>query len=345
MRRGLRLLLSLSAAAVLAWPRAGAAKEGPEREINRIALPGSVAIVLPDLPADEGVRAEFLSLSGEQRNSFYLKRALVIRKFALSLAKPGLRDGFAWIRNKLRPFRRDGGEAAGPALSQMEWESKPDDLSPYKQARLESAVNGLIESMWRNSRAIASANGIGFTFVGGAIFNTSLAKWGFVWGRALSVDIGVDFKTQTGYIRTAYDRQSLKRAGVSFDVGLMFDMLLHFTNTDPVAGEEIAATHTKLPLIGCFRHGPDYSAWGMQMGLGALETLGAWVAWTGLPAAGAAMAAANRAVGAVTVYSTRLDRRILRVRHVPARWLKFFGLSSWARDLRECEKDLSSSGT
>jgi hypothetical protein len=210
------------------------------------------------------------------------------------------------------------------------------NLSAESQAFVESTVTGLVENMWKNSVDIAKSNGLGLTFVGGTIFNTTLGKKGFVWGRSLSIDIGVDFKNQNGYIRFLYDKQALKNAGLSFDVGLMFDTLVHITNTEVGEGESVDATHVKLPIIGCFRSGPNYKAWGTQLGISVLEMAGGWLSLHGFPLIGSGMITGTRAIGIATVYSTTLNRQVLKTYEMPQFILKLPGF----KKLMELTKEL-----
>jgi hypothetical protein len=208
----------------------------------------------------------------------------------------------------------------------LQWQKTPENLSPEAKAFVESTITGLVQNMWKNCSTIAKSNGLGLTFVGGTIFNTTLGKRGFYWGRSLSIDVGIDFQSETGYIRFLYDREALKSGGLSFDVGLMFKTLVHITDTEVRASEEIEATHVKLPIIGCFRDGPKYKAWGAEFAFTVFEMLGGWLTLHGFPVLGPGLVTGSAGLGAATLYSTNLHRKTLKVYQVPQSILKATGL-------------------
>ncbi len=350
MKRHLLWLVAAALSATLTLS-ARAADSG----YNVVDLQSGIEIILPGLPSDPAQLAAFQALTPAEQHSFYVKRKFLITKLASGLTKPGLKSGIRWVKNKVMALKNkitDGASVAGDltGASPVQWRSEPQGLSPESIAFVESTVTSLVDNFWANSTEIARANGLGLTFVGGAIFNTTLGGLGTVLGRSLSIDLGVDFKKQEGYIRFVYDKQSKKRGGLSFDIGLMFDVLLHVTNPAVDNGDTIEATHVKLPLIGCFRYGPDYRAWGAQVGVSVLEFAGAWLVAAGHPAEGAALVTGVRAVGMATVYSTNLERRVLSQRRLSERALRALGLSGLldlARSLKEpaaaCEEDLLTS--
>lgn len=283
---------------------------------NLVELGKSIAIRLPELPHDPEQRVAFDSLTPEEKRAFYYKRRFLIEKLARGAARPGISGGIRWARNKIHALR--GNATPAPALNpEMIWESRPEKISAEAIAYIDTTVTALVDNMWSNCVRIAKLNGLGITVVGGGIWNTTIPFAGLVWSRGYSVDMGVDFKTQTGYVRILSDKQTLKTPGFSIDIGVMLDGLIHVTNTDLSAGENAESVHVKLPVIGCFRHGSDYSAWGVQAGFHALQMAGLAMMWNGDSALGASLLGAPAGLGLVTVYSTNLERRVLTVKRFP----------------------------
>lgn len=297
---------------------------------NLILLNGGYEILLPELPSDSEQLEKFASLSIEERLSFYAKRKFVIQMLTKGVTKRGVGSGIRWTKNKIVGVARSVKQQFSPVEaatsnvelpdiegqepvreSQITFERVPENLNPEQRAYVESSVSGFVESMWTNSVSIARSNGIGMTFVGGVIWNTSLHTKGHVYGRSLSVDMGFNFRDNSGYMNFFYDRQSLARGGFSFDIGPMADFMVHIADPDLKRGDVIQAFHQKLPAVGSFRHGSRYSAWGAQFGLHIFEMVGAVAIVFGMPELGATLIPAVRAVGMATIYRTSLERQFL----------------------------------
>lgn len=301
-----------------------------ERDWQVVDLGKGVVIRLPTQPTDPEQLAAWNALTPVEQKSFYVKRNFIIRWLARGLTKRGVKAGIRWAKNKVVALKNNltGKESVAEAAvgeNYLDWVSVPEDLSDKSKAFVESTLTSLIDNLWANSTSIAQKNGIGFTFVGGAIWNTTLGNLGYVLGRSLSMDIGVDFKNQEGYLRVLWDKQALKQGGLSFDIGAMADFLLHVTNPELDAGQDFEATHTKLPIVGCFRRGANYTAWGMQFGVGVIDFIGGWVALAGFPILGGHVVAAGRVIGAATVYSTTLERVVLKKKTLSQKAMRLLG--------------------
>lgn len=319
---------------------------------NLVELGKNIAIRLPKLPHDPEQKLAFDSLTSEEKRAFYYKRRFLIEKLARGAVRPGISGGIRWVKNKIYKFRGKTFPTAD-LNPELIWESRPEKISPESIAYIDTTVTALVDNMWSNCVRIAKLNGLGITVVGGGIWNTTVPLAGFVWSRGYSVDIGVDFKSQTGYVRILSDRQTLNTPGFSVDIGVMLDGLIHVTNVDLHAGEVAESGHVKLPVIGCFRHGPDYSAWGVQAGFHVLQMAGLALMWSGDKALGASLLGAPAGLGLVTVYSTDLERRVLTVKRLPEEKMrKIPGMSKLfdlAREIRQsapaeiqCEEVLGS---
>lgn len=328
---------------------------------NLISINGGYGILLPGLPNDPEQLEKFASLSPEERHSFYVKRKFIIQMLTRGITKRGVGSGIRWTKNKITSLVRSvkqqfspveavtsnveiGESVDGPLReATIVFERVPDTMTIEQRYYVESSVSGLVESMWTNSVSIARSNGIGMTFVGGMIWNTSVYTKGYVYGRSLSVDMGFNFRNNSGYMNFFYDRQSLARGGFSFDIGPMADFMVHVTDPDLKSGEVIQAFHQKLPVVGSFRHGSRYSAWGAQFGLHVFEIVGAVAIVFGMPELGATLIPAVRAVGMATVYRTSLERQFLG--HLTLRMdhpiMKLLGFSSYLEKVNQIKASTS----
>jgi hypothetical protein len=335
----------------------------------QINIGDDISIQLPALPESSVQRDAFLSLTPREQNSFYAKRWFLMQKMVGGLTKPGIGSGIRWAKGKVSALKGHLRRSLGPASSVAEsavsqkseiemdpssqevadqsevvWLNRPDHLSEEAKAFVQQTVSAYVDNFWTNSTEIARANGIGVSMVVGAIWNTTLAKLGVIHGRSLSIDLGMDFSKQEGYLRLAWDKQTKKTGGISLDVGLMADVLLHVTDPSLQPGDKIEATHTKLPLIGCFRSGTNYKAWGAQLGFSVFEMIAIASHYLGLTSAGEMAGAITtiRAVGAVTAYQTNLERDVIQTWKIPAtsKIFKVLGLSGagkLAADLNKTE--------
>ena len=345
------LVLSMSASA---WG------QHETSEFNRVVLKGGIEITLPLLPSNPLELEAFESLTPEEKASFYFKRKFIVEKLAAGVAKKGVGSAIRWTKDKVmtvvnavRNFSSHAETVTSPAeaanspleLNSQETELRfdrvPENMSERSKAYVEATVTSLVNNMWSNSVGIARSSGVGITLVGGAIWNTTLGSYGYIIGRSLSIDIGVDFNKNSGYMNFYYDKQFKDRGLFSMDVGLMFDALVHLTEAESLRGEVREATHSKLPLIGCFRSGPNYKAWGAQIGLHVVEMAGAVATVFGFPEVGLTVIPAIRAMGMATVYRTKLERKSLgSVTLAPdSVILKKLGLSQLTQALRYNQSD------
>jgi len=316
----------------------------------QIQIGKEMLVQLAKLPPEGPLRNTFLNLSQKEQTSFYLKRKVLMQKMVGGLTRPGIGSGIRWTKNKVSSLismvkgwknslfpaaeimvdpkiseESDGSSAPNDlTANELIWLKQPPHLTDKAQAFVNQTVSAYLDSFWKNSAAIAKSNGVGMTFVLGAIWNTTLGNWGDISGRSLSIDIGMDFSTQEGYMRLVWDKQTKKTGGLSFDVGVLFDALLHVTDSGLQKGDIMEATHTKLPIVGCFRSGENYKAWGAQLGVSVIE-MGVFV--TNLlgyghsdPSAAltsGAIVTGMRAIGIATVYQTNLERHILMAKTIP----------------------------
>ncbi|MGZ3721845.1 MAG: hypothetical protein ACXVA9_02865 [Bdellovibrionales bacterium] len=292
-----------------------AARETPD--FNRVQMRGGIEIQLNAEPSEPEQLEKFQKLTPEEKQSFYERRNFLVRKLTAIIAFPRTIGGIAWTKNTVKDlFNRARGRAepedssGEPALS----------LKDHGKEILETMMNVFVDKMWADASYVANASSVGFTLYAGPVINTSLWDWGFFWGRGISVDIGHDFTTEKGYIRVYYDKQSLSTAGLSADVGVMFDFLIHFSDV-PEAGSDLAITHYKLPVFGCYRQGESYRAFGAQIGIHALEFVAVAIAYDH-PQIAAYMLLGARAIGTATIYSTHLTRKFIVKASVPAKWVK-----------------------
>ena len=84
-------------------------------------------------------------------------------------------------------------------------------------------------------------------------------------------------------------------------------------------GADLGITHYKLPLIGCYRHGPEYRAYGLQLGVQALDIAALAIAYHH-PQIAAGVLLGTRFMGSATIYATDLKRKFLAKKDVTARW-------------------------
>lgn len=315
---------------------------------NRLTLRGGVVFELPALPEDPALLAEFQTLTAEEQRTFYERRAFLLQKLVGALSFPRSLGTVAWAKEKtsagLRTVVRFFTPEApgGTPLFEKPGEIPPQSLKGRGAAFLESVVASFLDKMWTDAAYVARASGVGFTFVGGPVVNTSLAKWGYFWGRALSIDIGHDFSRDKGYVRLYYDKQALERSGLSFDTGLMFDFLVHFRDL-PDEENRMNITHQKLPMIGCYRYGDCYRGYGFQLGVHVFEMAALVVSAFGYPEIGVGMVAATRWLGAATIYSTSLERNRLSKKPLNnGRLRRLFGGKKDIGDVRDCERAAAS---
>ncbi|CAN5677997.1 hypothetical protein BH10BDE1_BH10BDE1_17150 [soil metagenome] len=320
-----------------------------DRELNTIELKGGIRIVLPEQPSEPTELEAFNALSVKERDAFYLKRAWLVQKLAGGLAKPGIGSAIRWTkdkvttvvrstRNKFSVAERATGENGADLLTDdstlalngekeivepvIEFETVPENISDKTKIFVETTITSLVNNMWANSAGIARSSGVGITLVAGVIWNTTLGKWGLIRGRSLSVDIGADFAANKGYINFFVDRQTKAAGGFSLDIGPMIDVMIHVTDPNTAPGETRTAVHQKLPFIGCFRSGPNYKAWGSQLGFHVVEMAAMVVTAMGYPEAGVSMVAVTRGIGMATVYRTNLERNSIHsVQVAPDHWL------------------------
>lgn len=306
---------------------------------NRIELSGGIEINLPQYPSNPQDLATFLTLTPEEQNSFYLKRKLIIEKVAGGIAKPGIGSTMRWTKNKIFStvsyvrsrlgYIRGKFSKAQVAVGEVdisdekemateeliEFSKIPDNMSDETKAFVESTITALTQNLWSNSHKVAKSSGIGMTFVFGPIWNTTFGRLGFVAGRGLSADLGYNFDKDEGYLIFRNDKQTLSKGGFSFDIGLMFDAMLHVMDSE--TEETMQFSHMKLPFIGCFRNGPNYTAWGFQVGLHVVEMAGIIGAFFGHPEL-AASVPLMRLLGMGMVYKTDLKRQTLKSLKLPA---------------------------
>ncbi|MBY0314066.1 MAG: hypothetical protein K2Q26_01010 [Bdellovibrionales bacterium] len=299
-------------------------------DLNRVVLMGGIEITLPLLPSDPVELEAFQALTPEEKASFYFKRKFLVEKLAAGVAKKGVGSSIRWTKDKVMTAVHaiknlsshaetvtTPSEAANSPLelntqeTELRFDRVPENMSEKSKAYVEATITSLVNNMWSNSVGIAKSSGVGITLVGGVIWNTTLGNYGYIIGRSLSIDIGVDFSKNTGYMNFYYDKQSKARGGFSIDVGLMFDFMIHMTEAESVRGEIREAIHQKLPLIGCFRSGPNYKAWGAQIGIHVVEMAGAVATVFGFPEIGLTVIPAIRALGMATIYKTSLERKAL----------------------------------
>jgi hypothetical protein len=320
-----------------------------DRELNTIELKGGIVIVLPEQPTEPSEIEAFNALSLKEQDAFYMKRAWLVQKLAGGLAKPGLGSAIRWtknqvstvvrgVRNRFSVAERATGEGGADLLTEdtlrngteekeilepvIEFDRVPEKISDKTKIFIETTITSLVNNMWANSTGIARSSGVGITLVVGVIWNTTLGKWGLIRGRSLSVDIGADFEGNKGYINFFVDRQTKAAGGFSLDIGPMVDVMIHVTDPNAAPGETRTSVHQKLPLIGCFRSGPNYKAWGSQLGFHVVEMAAMAVTAMGYPEAGVSMVAVMRGIGMATVYRTNLERNSIRSYQVaPDHWL------------------------
>lgn len=286
------------------------------RELNTVHMRGGIEIILPELPTDPIQLEAFKTLTPTEQDSFYRKRVWLIEKLAGGLTKPGIGSAIRWTKDKVTTLV----QSARPKQSHAEvavGEDAPDRLSEKAKIFVDTTITSLVGNLWANSVGIAKSSGVGVSLVVGGIWNTTLGKWGFIEGRSISIDIGADFETNRGYMNIFMDRQSKSQGGFSIDVGLMFDLFLHFTDPKIEVGETRLAVHHKLPIIGSFRNGPNYRAWGTQLGIHVVEIGAAVATVLGYPEAGVSAVAITRGLGWITVYRTNLESRVLKKTDIP----------------------------
>lgn len=330
-RKPLLFICIVAASALTSYARAQSPLSN-ERDPMLVTLKGGIEIALPALPTEESDLTAFRSLSEQEREAFYYKRAWLIQKLAGGLAKPGIGRAIRWTKGKVtttvsalrsrfsvaeRVTQEDPAASDVPPseaeieVPVLEFTRVPDGFSENTKAVIETTVTSLVNNMWANSVGIARSSGIGMSFVVGVIWNTTLGKYGIISGRSLSVDIGMDFKNDRGYINFFIDKQTKSQGGISFDIGTMFDVLVHITDPKQRLGTTRLSLHQKLPVIGCFRHGSTYRAWGSMIGVHVLEVAASVMMVMGYPEAGFATLATVRGIGFATMYRTNLEQRLI----------------------------------
>lgn len=294
------------------------------QNVNDVELRGGIHLELPAQPGDSERLSRFDSLTSDQQQTFYLRRRFLLEKLIGGLSFPRVIGSLAWTRDKVSAAvgraRKALGGAASPIenVSGAEGENPPaTDLKERGRLVLKTIVDVFVDKLWDDAEYVASANSVGFTLYFGPVANASFVRWGYFWGRGLSLDIGHDFTSETGYMRFYYDKQEMARAGLSFDVGAMFDFFVHF-NTGADAGMNV--THYKLPVVGSYRSGPTYRAYGLQLGVNVLELTAVAIAYRH-PQVAAALFMGTRFLGSATIYSTNMTRKFLGKVRVPAGWL------------------------
>lgn len=343
---------TLTSSPTYAQPAAEAQAQAPESKIDplRLVLRKDMVVRLPEVPAKEEHLALWKQLSPAEQQRFYVRRLLLLQRLAAGLSRPGFSSGMIWVKDKMAAFGRfiknrlsaaetlaapadaptptlDAAAQDGtPELQETEslrevlMEIVPENISPRGREMIVTNITAFSDSLWAKSPEIVHATGIGMTFVGAAIFNVSATRFGYVYGRGYSLDIGLNFADGSGYLRILYDRQSLLKGGMSFDVGPMFDAFLHLIS-EPEAGfqkgHHIEATHVKLPIVGCFRFGPEYFAIGGQFGISVVEIAGAWAMSHGYYWIGSQMIGAFRVLGFLMTYASVLDREIVTKTYRP----------------------------
>ena len=335
---------------------------------------------LPELPEDPEQIEEFNQLSEAEKLVFYKNRQLIIKYFTLGLTKKGVGSYIRWTKGKIVTgvqkgrsflkktlshinvatlpemhdpiFAHDAGtdetlSEANPSTKEvtLSLSKHPDNLSEKEKAYIENSVSVLVSNMWGNITNISKGNGIGISFVGGLIWNTNLANKGFLWGRSLSADIGVNFHSGDGYIKFYYDKESLEKAGFALDIGILMNTMVHLTNADLEKTEVIHATHTKLPPVGSYRRSDQYNGWGAQFGVHAVDMVGVALASVGVPH-GLMLIPVMRYIGFLTVYKSSLKRHSLGQLNLKRGHplLKLLGCSETLPPYQD-EQDLNSDNT
>lgn len=303
---------------------------------NRLKLSGGYEVQLPDFPEDPDQLKVFQQLSETEKLTFYKNRQMILRYFSYGLTKKGVGSYIRWTKTKIVTGVEKGRyflkktlshastvtdpKALPPDLTEetedvkdeviLSLDKYPENITEKEKAYVEQSLSALVTNMWGNIANISKGNGIGMSFVGGLIFNTNIGNKGFLWGRSLSTDIGVNFHTGEGYIKFYYDRESLKKAGFALDIGILMNSMVHFTNSDLEKGDLIEATHTKLPPVGSYRRSDQYNGWGAQFGVHAGDMVGMVLASAGIPQ-GLMLIPVMRYLGFMTVYKSSLKRRSL----------------------------------
>lgn len=258
-------------------------------ELQKITLKSGYEISLPDYPEDKILLDEFLTLTQEERNSFYTKRNYLIKRMITKLEKKGFKTFLQWAKKKALGI---------------------NDSTLIEQ-QVEAAVQASVENMWMNAIGIAKSTGVGMTVSLGIIWNTTIGPIGTIKGRAISLDIGKDFSSNKKYINIFYDRQSKLKGGFSIDIGPMLDIMFNLTDPNVEPGEKMTFFNQKVPVLGSYRIGETYNGMGTSFGVHVLEVVAAVATVFGHPEVALAIIPAVRLAGVATVYKSSIERTTL----------------------------------
>jgi hypothetical protein len=270
-------------------------------DLNVLTLKSGYEITLPELPTDEVQLNNFLSLTEQEQKSFYIKRKFILQKLGSGLEKKGLSTAIRWSKSK-----------AIKALETLKIKKKPEEQSSeLTQQHIDLAILASAENMWENAPGIAKSNGVGMTIGLGFVWNTTIGSRGGIYARSISIDLGMNFSNNEGYLNIFYDKQSKLRGGLSLDIGPMLDVLLHITDPEVTRGQTIDGYQQKIPIMGGYRSGAKYNAWGAQVGVHVFEMMAAVATVFGQPEVGLTVIPAMRALGMMTIYRSTLERKSL----------------------------------